>query len=290
MPMNARLLRPTQNQHPEAADWANRVRTNGGSVSGSTLLAVSRFCRAIDAAGIRDRFYRLNLFCGNSDASLNAVRTPLFRGPSLSGTQFGNATDVNVNFVQGDYAETGASGGLLGNGTSKYLQTGLSPADISPAFPGCHLAAYKMTATNSGALLGSRFSHSTDASQSQAYELGGGGNIVGAIVGLNPSPGTHDSLVGAMRQSSTNAFSFRNDQKSAATTISVTPAGTPLPFAVFCRSFVVAASAPSTYSPNLYTNQRLGAYSIGAGMTDGQLAAYATAMQTFQAALSRNVA
>jgi hypothetical protein len=64
MPMNPRLLRPRSTIHPEAADWANRVRANGGSVSGSTLTAVSRFCASISAAGIRDRFYRLNLFCG----------------------------------------------------------------------------------------------------------------------------------------------------------------------------------------------------------------------------------
>lgn len=74
MPMSPRLLRPRAGGgfHPEAQDWRNRVITNGGTVSGSTLTAVSNFCRSIDAAGLRDRFYRLNLFCGTG---LSAARS-----------------------------------------------------------------------------------------------------------------------------------------------------------------------------------------------------------------------
>ena len=143
MPMNNRILRPlASGVHPDAAAWRSAVVANGGSVSASTMRAVSTFCAAIDAAGIRDRFYRLNLFCGNSDASLNAVRTPLYRGPSLVGTQYGGTTDTNNNFVAGDYAETGASGGLTGNGTSKSLNTGIAQSTLSASSR--HLAAYEM--------------------------------------------------------------------------------------------------------------------------------------------------
>ena len=80
MAMNPRLLRPTASRrlNPEAQDWINRVYANGGTVSQSTASAVSTMCDAIDAAGIRDRFYRLNLFCGDN---LNAALVPLYRGP-----------------------------------------------------------------------------------------------------------------------------------------------------------------------------------------------------------------
>ena len=62
MPMNARLLRPiASGVHPEAAAWRSAVVANGGSVSASTLKAVADFCKAIDAAGIRDKLYRVNL-------------------------------------------------------------------------------------------------------------------------------------------------------------------------------------------------------------------------------------
>jgi hypothetical protein len=73
----------------DAADWIRRVQANDGAVSTATANAVTDFCNAIDAAGIRDRFYRLNGFCGTG---LNACLVPLYRGPSLSGTQYGNAT------------------------------------------------------------------------------------------------------------------------------------------------------------------------------------------------------
>ena len=121
-PMSPRLLRPrASGVHPEAAAWRSAVVANGGTVSGSTLNAVSKFCASIDQAGIRDRFYRLNLFCGSN---LNAVLVPLYRGPSRTGAQFGNTTDTNNGpFVSGDYSE---SSGLKGNASSKYLETGVA--------------------------------------------------------------------------------------------------------------------------------------------------------------------
>jgi hypothetical protein len=120
MPMSPRLLRPIASGfHPEAQVWRNAVIANGGTVSGTTFKAVSDFCRSIDTAGLRDRFYRLNLFCGTG---LNAALVPLYRGQSRTGTQYGNTTDTNVGpFVSGDYSE---AAGLSGNGSSKYLNTG----------------------------------------------------------------------------------------------------------------------------------------------------------------------
>jgi len=122
MPMSPRLLRPiASGVHPEANAWRTAVVANGGSVSASTMRAVSKFCGDIDKAGLRDRFYRLNLFCGDN---LNAVLVPLYRGPSRTGSQFGNATDTNNGpFVSGDYVE---NSGLKGNGSSKYLETGVA--------------------------------------------------------------------------------------------------------------------------------------------------------------------
>jgi hypothetical protein len=130
MPMNPRLLRPIASSvHPEANAWRTAVVANGGSVSASTMRAVSKFCADIDAAGIRSKIWRLNLLCGSN---LNAALVPLYRGQSLTGTQYGNTADTNNGpFVSGDYAETGASGGLKGNSNNKYLDTGFAQSNIT---------------------------------------------------------------------------------------------------------------------------------------------------------------
>lgn len=124
--------------HPEAVDWEDRVVANGGSVSHWTMAAVSQFCRDIDAAGLRERFFRLNLVCGSGLAS--AV-VPLYRGPSLSESSFGYATDTNFNFVSADYQEYGPNGGIYGGVSSKWLQTGLASNTFFSRFNGVSFGA-----------------------------------------------------------------------------------------------------------------------------------------------------
>lgn len=111
----------------DARLWIDNVYNNGGTVSTTTANAVNDFCNAIDAAGIRDRLLRLNLFCGSN---LAAALVPLYRGTSLGGTQFGNATDLNTNFVSADYSE--ATGILNATGT-KFLSTGVTSSQLPSA-------------------------------------------------------------------------------------------------------------------------------------------------------------
>ena len=276
MPMNNRLLRPRQTVHPEAADWANRVRANGGSVSGTTLSAVSKFCASIASAGIRDRFYRLNLFCGTG---LEACLVPLYRGQSLGGTQFGNTTDTNVNFVTGDYAETGASGGLVGNGSSKYLQTGF-PMNSLPSTTDGHAAVYDMTRSSSTAfrgLVGVNQDAATGfgvAADNTTYGIWG--NF--AFVANNTN-----GLLLASRTSSSLLTTYVN------TTAIVTNVNTVTPTATSRTAVVFARTAISTGAITFYAADRLGGYSIGLGMSAAQVSAYHSAMQAIQTALTRNV-
>lgn len=66
----------------DAQDWVHRVYANGGTVTPSTAAAVNTFCNAIDAAGIRSRFFRLNPYCGTLGSSIQSsgVVVPLYRG------------------------------------------------------------------------------------------------------------------------------------------------------------------------------------------------------------------
>ena len=272
--------------HPEAAAWRTAVIANGGTVSSSTINAVSDFCGSIAANGLRDRFYRLNLFSGGN---LNACLVPLYRGPSPSGTQYGNATDTNNNFVSGDYVE---SRGLKGNATTKAISlgagvlTGLTNANL-------HIAAYgrDMQDTNGnteGILLGR-----ADGSPRPFTILRGGNNETAGnqfmaneySAGLFASPSAsieQGFLVGST--TATNAIAiYTNGQLAGSAAGSRTLANAPYNgMGVFGYQF--ASEGFSSRS-----GARLSGYSIGSGMSAQQVGDYYSIMQAFQTTMGRNV-
>lgn len=275
---------PDSYWHPDAENWMVRVRQNGGQVSAPTMRAVSRFCATIESAGIRGRFYRLNLFCGASDASLNAVRTPLYRGPSLSGTQFGNTTDANVNFVQGDYAETGASGGLKGNGTTKYIDTGLAQSEI--ALTNVHLSAGFRDITTSftaeRTFIGAFNSGQTDFSVLRAEVSTG--NLQGAIASFtaigSANQASAATLLIASRASLTDCRLYINGSQNASSAASVgSVVASARTYFVFARN--------NAGSANNFNDARLRVYSIGLAIDANGAAALNSAMAAFNTAMGR---
>ena len=273
-----------QVSNAEAQDWINRVYANGGTVvSTSTANAVSTFCDAIEAAGIRDRFYRMGIFAGYN---LNAALVPLYRGPTFGGTTYGNATDTNNGpFVSGDYVETGASGGLNNAARTKHLDTGFATNTLSDG--NRHLAAYARTWPN--ALYDDMVGSESSAGISQQFCLGhqssasqvsfGCFSNTGRIVSSAVSSGAF--WLGA-NYSSGNAFLYRNGVQDGSGSAA---AATPTPSSVF----VFALNRASAPSPTDYFGGTLGGYSIGLSMDAAQATAYNTAMQSFQTALTRNV-
>ncbi len=268
----------------DAQDWINRVYANGGTVSSATAASVNTLCESLDAASLRDRFYRLNLFCGTG---LNAALVPLYRGPSLGGTQYGNTTDTNEGglFVTANYNETGASGGLQGaSASSKRLRTGLAQ-DAMPTGD-LHIAAYEIAKSNasSDTSIGAR-----NNLLGQYSELAMGGNTTTALfynVGTGFATASDSGYTQAggflLGVSVSTALTLYKNGSSAATGTVSAAASTSSTFAVFSTETELGTGAD-------YTNARLGGYSIGLSMDAPQAAAYNTAMQSFQAALTRNV-
>jgi hypothetical protein len=282
-----------QVSNADAQSWINSVYANGGTVSASTASAVNTLCNSIDAAGIRDRFYRLGIFAGSN---LAASLVPLYRGPSLGGTQFGNVTDTNSNFVSGDFAETGATGGLTGNGTNKHLATGVLPDDVfsqslghlsyygaewnpsTTANPGSIvIGALNAAATNRLYLLGRGNSGACGGSTAQRTgQLGG--------IGLTNCESTNTVTAGhyLVSRTSGTAMSLYKNAQSLNSSIA---ANTYTSFAEPIRVFAAGLSGGTLGVSAI----RLMSYSIGHGMTSAQATAYYDAMQAFQTALGRNV-
>jgi len=293
MPMSPRLLRPrASGVHPEAASWRTRVVANGGSVSATTMRAVDAFCRAIDAAGIRDRFFRLNLFCGNSDSTLAAVRTPLYRGQSLTGTQFGNTIDTNNNFVAGDYSEASS---LKGNGSTKSLLSGFLPGDTGA---GLHLAvslqsdavAFQFPFGCDNAFDAGWTTCSVDFANSAP--LAGGTTGLRARSALSSNSGSVSATIltssSVFRYVSSSARTTGSGQsiyengvlsETRTPTYQTHPAFALALFGLNRKGSVVAQSAA-----------RLSSYSIGLDMTASQAASYNTALVAFLQALGRPTA
>lgn len=276
-----------QASNADAQSWINRVYANGGTVSASTAEAVNQFCNAIDLAGIRSKFYRLNLFCGTG---LNACLVPLYRGQSPGGTQFGNVTDTNVGsgsaaFIEADYVESGATGGLKGNGSSKHLQTGFPANTLSTASR--HLSAYEIVrdTTTYKSMMGA----SDDASGLYYYALQNGapgttviGNFSAQASATNQTTGGHWIVADG---GPTSLILWKQGQ-SVATSTSPTRGTVTSTFGIPVFGNM---TVPSLASVGNFTAARLGGYSIGLGMSVTDVGAYYAAMQAFQTALQRNV-
>jgi hypothetical protein len=283
MVMSPRLLRPVSaGFHPEAQVWRNAVIANGGSVSGSTLKAVSDFCKSIDQAGIRDRFFRLNLFAGTG---LNACVVPLYRGQSRTGTQFGNATDTNNGpFVSGDYTEAGGLNPGVSSDHGKYLDTGLSPDNVGVATG--HMSIYSPVGGDAAA--GTRRIMGAIRSSPQQFYAAFKNNVSanagslwgGGAVQLNATLSAGHTVW--QRESATLLRHYTNASLIGTATSSVTPG------AASETWFVFNASTGGSPTGNQYWNNALRAYSIGKDFTSGQLTDYYNAMLAFQTALGRN--
>ena len=278
-----------QVSNAEAQDWVNRVYANGGTVSQSTANAVNTFCNAIDAANIRDRFYRLNLFCGGvsqTTAGLNAALVPVYRGPSLGGTQYGNTVDTNRGpFVAADYSETAGLNPGAAN-VSKYLDTGV-PANVVAA-NNTHLGAGLLTAESRtgdrvvmGSLAGANALVITSRVSGESARSACMTRYGTVTDTFGPDVGTGGAVLGAGNIVAAWPTMFRDG--AAIGTDATTSANFPniTTIQVFCLN-------NSGVQQINHTNSRMGWYSIGQTMTAGQVVALNSALAAFYLQMGRS--
>lgn len=294
--LSFKVLNSLRSLHIEAIDWHNRVVSNGGSVSPTTLKAVSDFCKSIDGAGIRSQFLRLNLFCGNN---LNACTVPLYRGYSYGGTAYGYTTDANTNFVSSDYTETGSNKGLSGITGGKYLDTGLTIGSAYTAgirYASNHMGIY-ITDTNPNASdwMGANDTNfgCYDNNAFAWYSLNTGAYIGGADSGdhsITTVAGTNNGFALGTYTSINTGATYRNGIDVTTGSIGVLNSefttGNTLPLIVCATSYSVNGCGTTSYST---ANTIVAGYSIGLGLTLSQSLSYNNAMQTFQTVLGRKI-
>ena len=269
--------------HHEAIDWAKRASANGGAISTNVLRAVSDFCRAANAGSFRSSLYRLNLFCGGN---LSGCLVPLYLGPTFGGTSLGSSTDTNANFVSADFIETGTGGGLKGNGTTKYLNTGLAPNAL-PSVTSIHLSASATSAATTGnyIFIGARDGNASGHFTLNEFSASSNGRsyTCGTItVGQFPSvssPGSSEPHMIGSRTSATSAVVYRSGVSAASNATSITPTTHANAFYVFGGNLSGGNTGASSAT--------IRAYSIGTGLDSNQAAAFSAAVIAFNSALGR---
>jgi hypothetical protein len=132
MPMNPRLLRPIASGiDPAVGAWRSAVLAAGSTVNGAVVQAVDRFVRGCKADGIWDAIKACCVLSGPD--TLAGALVPLV----------GPAPTNNGPFVSGDYNRLT---GLVGNGSTKYLNANRQPADGLQN--SAHMAIWKADTTS----------------------------------------------------------------------------------------------------------------------------------------------
>ena len=259
-------------------DWSSRITANSGSVSINVLNAADTFITTCKNSGVWDKLQRLNLFAGDQ---LAACLIPIIN-------TYGGAADINTNFVEADYSQTG---GLNSDGVTKRLNTNFIP-NSSIGATSCHLSTYIITGVPGYITMGCttygvnniQFRIATNYNDAAAKSIVIIGDYNG---GANPhfqtykATGITQGFVVVTKPSVNETYM----SKSGTTYLSNTTTYvglTTLP----TQPVYIFVNNDNGY-PSQYTDATMGSYSVGSGLSLAQVSGYSFAMQNFQKALSR---
>ena len=255
------------------AFWLNAIAA-GGTVSEPTLSALDALVGGLKADGLWSKLTLVCPFCGDQLAA------------SLVKLKYvGNASLVNHGFVAGNYAETGATAGIKGDG-SHYLDSGFNPS--SGDLSSFHLSAYVKgveTAGTTRVILASVAAGTTNMFflgwvSAGTLECGAIGGVV--ITEYCPLLGSsvHQGLLSVATNGSRSQQFYGNGLPSGAP-VTASAAVNTLPF------FILAQN--NAGSPTAYSTRYIRWVSIGTGLSATDESNLYTRVQAFQVSLSRNV-
>jgi len=271
MPMSPRLLLPRQTIHPVAADWANRVRSNGGSVTGKTAGVVSTFVKGCLADGIWTKMNTIGLLCGAS--TLSGAITPLKGG-----------TFTNNNFISGDYnAATGLKGGT--SAQNKAIVTSLLASSLSNTSHHLFVAGSDFETTvgnfNAGGVFVSAASSLMDLMfgnnrRCRSGTFDGAGNAA-----IAPNSSSTQGSLALVRTSSTDLRCYSDGVSGTAATNNNTPSLPNVAISVFARN--------DNGTRSEHTAARLAFFSIGSGLTQEETLALHNRVATLRNAIAESI-
>jgi hypothetical protein len=271
--------------HPDVTNWLNTVALNGGSASSSTIAALNTFCNSIELAGLRNKFYRLNLFCGNN---LSSCRVPLFNAISYNNVQYGYDQDSIFNFSISDYSE---SSGLRSASTTGYLDTGVIAASFE--LNNIHMGVGILSTDTSTAVINRTLIGLQDGTSPQQFSLDvassanaglaifgrtatssdrfgdqGSSNTLGVRLGAGNIVASWPTMYRNGTSTGVTATTYQNYSSTFAKTIYV-----------FALNLQGAAAR--------FTDARLGWYSIGSSLTAQNAISFNAIINTFYSNISR---
>ena len=259
-------------------DWSSRITANSGSISTSVLNAADTFITTCKNSGVWDKLQRLNLFAGDQ---LAACLIPIIN-------TYGGAADINTNFVEADYSQTG---GLNSDGVTKRLNTKFIP-NSSIGATSCHLSTYIITGAPGYITMGC----TTYGANNIQFRIGTNYNdaAVKSLViigdyngGANPQFQTYNATgitqgFIVVTKPSVNEMYMSKSGTTYLSNTSTYVGLTTLP----TQPVYIFVNNDNGY-PSQYTDATMGSYSLGSGLSLTQVSGYSFAMQNFQKALSR---
>lgn len=277
--MSLEFLTPAYVNDSIIRDWSSRITANSGSVSIGVLNAADTFITTCKNSGVWDKLQRLNLFAGDQ---LAACLIPIIN-------TYGGAADINTNFVEADYSQTG---GLNGDGVTKRLNTNFIP-NSSIGATSCHLSTYIITGVPGSSIT---MGCTTYGANNIQFRIGTNYNdaAVKSLViigdyngGANPQFQTYNATgitqgFIVVTKPSVNEMYMSKSGTTYLSNTSTYVGLTTLP----TQPVYIFVNNDNGY-PGQYTDATMGSYSVGSGLSLTQVSGYSFAMQNFQKALLR---
>ena len=263
---------PVKLYNPETLNYRDRVLANGGLITEGTLDAIEKFVQDCKNAHLWDKLLDVGPFAGSN---LNAALVKLVHPAGVPGLL------TNFNFVSGDFAERGPNGGLLGDGATKYLNTGFSAQNHLP--DNSHLSFYlreDIVVTGNRAMGGAVDGGNQYWIGALTPSAGVDARLGQTVTATLAGPFGKGFYLGS-RTASNQLKLYKNGQVVASASGSVTH--TKPSANVYLFAFSAGASA-SALLPG-----RGSFYSIGHGLTEAQALALHNAVRTLQQNLAREL-